>query len=419
METKVNKRDYAQQFEKRKQTSKRHAAMKCSTFDIKLCKKMSRAKKDVLNQLFKEAKWFENYCINDVKAADYKVKAVDVKVCDVFENRDLVIFSSQMKQSALSRLKSNIKTLSIIKKQGGKVGSIKFKTACNSILLMQFGVTYRVDFSSKRLSLQNVDKTFKLLGLNQIPEDAEITSANLVRSPDGFHLFVTCFYDPESPSKADKKIGIDLGIKDSVVTSDGKRYDIMVEESKGVKLTSRKMNRSLHKAKKLGVKEPKKGKNHFKRKKKLQRAYQKVKNKRQDLANKVVHEILTENSFVAMQDELIKLWHKGWFGKQVQRSALGEVKTRLKQSSKVVVIESDFPSTQICPHCGQRTKHSLEKRKYICEYCGYSDDRDINAAKNLLQEALLRENDNQVSSERRANSLAELKTSSEGDTIVS
>lgn len=384
-------RDYSKTFATRKATKERHNSMLCRTYDIKfVTSKMSKSQKEIINKLFREAKWFENTCVADYKSVDTKTTQVEVKVGDVFESRQLEFLSSQMKQQLFARFKENLKTLSTKKANGEKVGVIKFKSVCNSLPLKQFGNTYRIDFDRNRVEIQNIKKDFYVRGLKQIPSDAEIANATLLRQPDGYHLFVTCFFEPKSQSKVDGKIGIDLGIKDSIVTSNGDRYDICVEESKAVKLASRKMNRSLYKADNLGMEDPKRGKNHAKRKQKLKRAYQRVKNKRQDLANKVVHEILEKNSFVAMQDELIKLWHKGWFGKQVQCSALGEVKKKLKLSSKTYVVESGFPSTQLCPHCGQRTKYSLKERKFICKHCGYSDDRDVNAAKNILDEALKR-----------------------------
>ena len=59
----------------------------------------------------------------------------------------------------------------------------------------------------------------------------------------------------------------------------------------------------------------------------------------------------------------------------------------LKKHPATTVIDRYFPSTQICPICGAKNKHGLEKRTYHCG-CGYSCDRDVHAAKNILDEGL-------------------------------
>ncbi|MBR0278356.1 MAG: hypothetical protein IJQ75_00055 [Synergistaceae bacterium] len=86
-------------------------------------------------------------------------------------------------------------------------------------------------------------------------------------------------------------------------------------QNKGVKLASKRLNQAY---KRNGQK---KANNHYRRIKKLRRAYERDRNRRTDNANKVVHEILANNEFVAIQDEMIHNWHAGLFGKQVQHSA--------------------------------------------------------------------------------------------------
>ncbi|MEA4923515.1 MAG: zinc ribbon domain-containing protein, partial [Eubacteriaceae bacterium] len=82
-------------------------------------------------------------------------------------------------------------------------------------------------------------------------------------------------------------------------------------------------------------------------------------------------------------------WHKGLFGKQVQHSAMGSIKEKLKTNSKVHVVARSFPSTQICPVCGNKTKHPLMERQYTCDHCGYRhSSRDVKAALSILDEAL-------------------------------
>jgi len=171
--------------EKRKQTLIRRRTQEAKTFELKFDKnKISKTKLALLNHLFLEAKWFTNYIIangilNFKSHADYKVKTVHVKVCNTFEEREIQVLSSQMKQALIKRLQDNVRGLVKLKKKGVKVGKIKFVKAVHSIPLMQYGVTYWVKNDNKMVHIQYIGN-FKVSGLDQIPENAELSSANLV-----------------------------------------------------------------------------------------------------------------------------------------------------------------------------------------------------------------------------------------------
>ena len=84
------------------------------------------------------------------------------------------------------------------------------------------------------------------------------------------------------------------------------------------------------------------------------------------------------------KDENIKGWHKGLFGRQVQNSALGTLKSKLVSNPNVLVIDRFFPSTKMCPSCGAINECiTLSDRMFTCG-CGYTEDRDVKAAKTLL-----------------------------------
>ena len=132
----------------------------------------------------------------------------------------------------------------------------------------------------------------------------------------------------------------------------------------------------------------KKSKRHYRRVHKLRAAYERQNNKKSDIANKIVHDLESKYDFIAIQDEMIAGWHKGLFGKQVQHSAMGVTKAKLKLLNKTHVIDRSFPSTQICPKCMQNTKHDMTMREYHCKHCGYYyPDRDVKAAYSIFQKA--------------------------------
>jgi len=98
---------------------------------------------DNLQRLFLEGKWFTNYIISkgitdSVPHIDYKVNKVNVKVKDKFEERELRLLSSQMKQYIIKKLQNNVKALHELGKKGKKVGKIKYIKSLHSIFLMQY-----------------------------------------------------------------------------------------------------------------------------------------------------------------------------------------------------------------------------------------------------------------------------------------
>ena len=366
------------------ETKARREEMTPRVYIVKIVKgKLSREKKEHLNRLFLEGKWVWNHTLSaaDVFHADRDIKSVTVKTPDGEESRPLQALGSQMKQDIVDSVGVAIKSLSSKKKAGEKVGRVRFRKYCNMIPLRQYGTTYRIDFERNTVSVQRLKGAIKVRGLAQIPKEAEIANARLVRKPDGLYFHITAYTEREERIPTGAVGACDFGIEKNFTFDDDKTIDICVEESKKLKRDQRKMNR-LHA--KNG-----KTKNHEKRVAMIRRDYQKMENRKNDKANKFVHDILTDYDIFAIQDEMINAWHKGLFGRSVQHSAMGRVKAKLKNSPRTIVVAKSFPSTQRCPICGEDTPHPLSKRDYDCSYCGYHhESRDVKSAAMILMEAL-------------------------------
>ena len=387
-------------------TRERHKNMTCRVFELKLnTRKMSSTQREQLTTYFREAKWRRNDIVADFSKASRKAKSATVKVGDTFEERPFTILGSQVIQDIYDSIKTEIKILHTKKEKGEKVGKLKFKSVCNCIPLRQYNTTYRIDFIRRLVRIQNIRKCFTVHGLEQIPPEAEITNAKLLRKASGFYLHVTCFISKEQHKHTGRKVGIDFGIEHNLTLSSGETIDICVSESKAVKLASKRLNQAYKRNGK------KKTSNHYRRVKKLHRAYERDSNRRLDKANKAVHEILLNNDFVAIQDEMIHNWQAGLFGRQVQHAAMGYIKAKLKTNSKTYVVSRSYPSTQICPVCGGKTKQPLKKRDYDCSYCGFHhESRDVKSAQSILARASY---EVKVSPEQRAKSLVEADTATQ------
>ena len=104
-----------------------------------------------------------------------------------------------------------------------------------------------------------------------------------------------------------------------------------------------------------------------------------------------LNSVLKQNYIICFQDELLSQWklkkskHKFSFGRKIQHGILGRVKDKLKKNDSNVMLESSVPTTQTCPECGCLTKHSLDKRAYHCNHCGFENkDRDIHSANMMV-----------------------------------
>ena len=203
---------------KRLETKEKRKNQVCRVYQLKL---QNLSEKDIeqFNRLFLEAKWFYNYVIADIpnrlKYETYKLKEVEIKAPDGFEKRELKVISSQMKQGILERIIKNLKALKSAKENGSKVGRLNFKSEVNSIPLKQYGKRRTYYFEGNRIKIQGFKKKFRVLGLHQIPENAEFANAHFVKKPSGFYIYVVCYLPKEQvineikEKQINKPIGID------------------------------------------------------------------------------------------------------------------------------------------------------------------------------------------------------------------
>ena len=362
-----------------KATKERRKRQTPRVVDLKIVtNKLSSTQREALERVFVEAKWVYNDAIGSDNIFEYQVpkKTVEVHTPDGIEQRYFKVLGAQMKQSIVAGACSSIKALSSLKKKGKKVGKLRFKSKYTSINLKQAGKTYKIRGSKARI--QNIPGWVRVRGVSQI-EGTELSNAKLVHRSDGFHLLVTTYrFTDEIPSqiKHEGVVGVDFGVKTSFTLSTGEKFDIAVGETERLKRLQRKLARQ------------EKGSNNYKKTQdKISREYRHITNRRDDIANKLSREILGYEQ-VFIQDESISGWKskRGYArgGRKIQRSVLGRVKARLSSNPRVTVLAKHVATTATCI-CGVKTTHTTDKRTFVCASCGYSDDRDIHAAKNMIR----------------------------------
>ena len=312
-----------------------------------------------------------------------KTKQVAVKTPNGFETRNLTVLSSQMKLGIMKRIQDCLKALKRAKDKGHRIGALKFKSEFTNIPLPQSGVTYKIDFGHKRVKIQGIKKKFKVLGLHQIPENCELANAYLIKKPSGYYLYVVCYLWKEEILKKIKEkqfsipVGIDLGIKNQLTLTTGEKFKWYIPETKRLKQLQ-----------KILARKQRGSKNYQKIKLLLQKEWEYIKNKRKDIQNKVFS-YLKRFALIVVQDDNVKAWHEGWFGKQVQNTGIGGITARLKNSFAtlvpVIFVSRTEPTTKTCSRCGTIQDIELSQRTFVCQHCGLKIDRDLNSAWNILK----------------------------------
>lgn len=357
----------------------------CRVYTVKVdYSRLSTLQKEQLKMLFVEGKRIKNDCLSwcnsnpDNKPWNYICgKAITYKDKDGnFIDYTLKYVGSQMKQSIVSDIISNIRTLSSLKKKGQKIGKLKYCSELRSINLQQYKITYQIK-SNTKIKIQHVKGLITVRGLKQFinKPNIEIANAKLLNRPDGYYLAITTYIDKtfvDNKPKINETIGIDFGCQTNITLSNGEKFNVSVQETERIKKLQRKIQ-----------KQKKGSKRRFKNCIKLQKEYQHLSNIKNDKANKLVHYI-SRYQTVIMQDEQLCSWLKTGHGKVIQHSILGRVKAKLKTKPNVHTLSKWCPTTQLCTCCGNKIKLPLNEHTYICPECGYKEDRDIHAAKNMV-----------------------------------
>ena len=220
--------------------------------------------------------------------------------------------------------------------------------------------------------------------------DGIIKNATISQVPSGKY-YVSILVDTTDIKKKpilDKNVGIDLGIKDLCITSDGYKFENPKTLKKYEKKLAR-LNRSLSKKQK--------GSNNFiKIKNKLARYHEKISNIRCDYLHKVSHKLISENQVIVTEDLQVKNMIKNHkLASSIADVSWYELTRQLAYKSEwygrtYLKVNKFYASSQLCNVCGYQNSDTkkLSIRNWICPKCKTHHDRDVNAAKNILQEGL-------------------------------
>ena len=239
--------------------------------------------------------------------------------------------------------------------------------------------------SLKDIKFRCSDLYFKRL---QIYKD-KIRSATLSKTKSGNYFLSILIDIPQDGiikfNKTGKSVGLDLGIKDFVITSDGKKFE-------NVQFFKKSENK-IKKLQKQLSRKVKGSNNRSKARIKLAKAFEHLVNQRENYIHSVVNALLTKYDTIFMEDLNVRGMLKNRkLAKAIQEVGFFKFKTILQSKAlvndkQVILIDRYFPSSKTCNNCGYVYKDlKLNDRFWTCPQCGKIHDRDINAAKNILNE---------------------------------
>jgi len=218
--------------------------------------------------------------------------------------------------------------------------------------------------------------------------EGKILFGTISKSTTGnYHISITCEVEYKPYEKTNSSIGIDTGIKDLAILSNGEVY----ENIKTLKTNIKKLKYNQRQL----SKKQKGSKNRLKQKQILGKIHEKVSNVRLDYLHKVTTEIIKNHDIICIEDLAVKnLMKNHKLSQAFSDVALGTFYTMLEYKANwndktVVKIDRFFPSSKTCSVCGWiKQDLELKNRKWICPSCNTYHNRDFNASQNILKQGL-------------------------------
>lgn len=241
----------------------------------------------------------------------------------------------------------------------------------------------RITFFRQKIKFNTSENYIELLN------NSKIKQVTFKRDNCGDY-WASCLIEIREPEKLPlngNSVGIDLGIKDLVITSQG----VVYENKKYFTNTQKKLKRIQRKFSKT----KKGGKNREKLRKKIAKTYRKITRQREHYYHKISNDLIRENQTIVLETLRIKNMVKNRkLAKSISDASWGTLIRMLEYKSQwygreLIRVDTFYPSSKTCSGCGNvKEELKLSERTYKCESCGLEIDRDLNASINIRNAGL-------------------------------
>ena len=279
-------------------------------------------------------------------------------------------------------------------KFGKEFPKFKSKHDNNSALFPIDAISKQNTFKTRHISLTKPLKNIKFrcsdLYFSRLQKyNKNIRSATLSKTKSG-NFFLSILIEMENAElkkfeHTNKQVGIDLGVKDFVITSDGEVFEnkhFFKKEEKQIKKLQRQLSKKV------------KGSNNRKKAQiRIAKLFERMTNKKEAYIHYVVNELLSYFDTIFMEDLNVQgMLRNHHLAKAIQEVGFYKFKETivnkaLVNDKQVVFIDRFYPSSKTCSVCGYKKRDlRLIDREWVCPKCGTKHNRDINAAVNILLE---------------------------------
>ena len=317
--------------------------------------------------------------LEDKKSLNYYDNANDLTQLKKDENFNwLKEINSQSLQSSLRNLDSSY--MRFFRKQ------TKFPRFKSKYDRQSFKIPQSVSLKENQLIIPKFKDGIKINLHTEI--NGEILFATISKSTTGkYYVSLTCEVQHQPYEKTNTKVGIDTGIKDLAILSDGTTYEnirSLKNNLKKLKYNQRQLSKKV-----------KGSSSRNKQKQKLAITYEKITNVREDYLHKVSTEIVKNHDIISVEDLSVKNIMKNHkLAQAMSDVSLGSFYSMLEykcewNNRQFVKIDRFFPSSKTCSKCGWINQDlTLNIREWTCPSCNEKHDRDFNASKNILKQGL-------------------------------